>query len=491
MNEYMAYPVSPFPQDEFLLSADSATRDKLSPVLAAQLAASGVAEAIVVLRGPKAGLTAAENESHAMAAALCDAFVVDRNSPAQMIRRATRPTAARVRNLERAGVSLVDGDIAAGMAGESRASLFAALGVMIGDVRADGAERLAADERVEYVASAVPFSLVRPVRSASAKLGTTTTWGIEQLGIPKLWAAGLDGSGVLVGHLDTGADGTHPALKNAIEKFLYVDPAGFPGKGGTAYDTDRHGTHTAATIAARAVSGRHVGVAPAASLAVAAVIEGGDAARRILTGLNWAVTQGVKIVSLSLGFRGYVADLYPIMQRVRERGVLPVVAVGNEGPGTSRSPGNYDLVLSVGASDKNKRVAGFSSSQRFSRPVDPIVPDVVAPGVDVISAVPGTGFMAMSGSSMATPHIAGLAALLWQAKPDATVDEIERSIFHSATRGRTLTEERAGRGLPDGPKAYQALTGTKLPAAPSKTSGRPASKAKVAAKPRRTAKRKK
>ncbi len=210
------------------------------------------------------------------------------------------------------------------------------------------------------------------------------------------------------------------------------------------------------------MNGRSVGVAPGAKLAVASVIEGGDTAKRIITGLNWAVTQGVKIVSLSLGFPCYVADLYPIFQRLRERGVLPAVAAGNEGPGTSRSPGNYDIALSVGAGDSGKRVASFSSSQHFRRELDPYVPDIIAPGVDVISAVPGKGWMQMSGTSMATPHVAGLAALLWQARPDATVGEIEAAIFASATRGSTMTEERAGRGLIDGPRAYRQLTGETL-----------------------------
>ncbi|MBM5812939.1 MAG: serine protease [Gammaproteobacteria bacterium] len=438
-----------------------ATGGKLSPMLAAQLAATGVTEAVVVLRQP----AAAAHDPVTVAAALSPAFVIDPASPAQAVLRAVRPTAASVRCLATAGAQLVDGGTTAAAARSARASVYPALGILIGDVCAEGAARLAADERVEYVASAVPFSLVRPIGAASARLSEDTTWGIRQLGIPRLWAAGLDGSGVLVGHLDTGADSGHPALAGAIARFLYIDHAGFPGRRRKARDTDEHGTHTAATIAGRAVRGRSVGVAPGAQLVVATVIEGGDAARRIVTGLNWAVLQGVRIVSLSLGFRGYVADLYPIMQRLRERGVLPVVAVGNEGPGTSRSPGNYDLVVSVGASDARRRVAGFSSSQKFRRDADPIVPDLVAPGVDVISAVPGGKWMMMSGSSMATPHVAGLAALLWQAKPEASVAQIEAALFASARRGRTMSAERTGRGLVDGPRACAALTGQKLPAA--------------------------
>lgn len=467
MNEYTAFMVSPFPREDLGLDAGTAVKDKLSPVLTSQIAAVGVAEAVVVLRERGQGLVAVERDPVWTAEQLSRAFVVDLSSPSQMIMRAARPTAARLRNLERAGVTMLDGAMAAAEPGQSRATVYSALGIVIGDVNAEGAAMLAGDARVEYVASAVPFSLVRPINMSVTRLSTATTWGIDVLEIPRLWAAGLDGSGVLIGHLDTGADGTHPALSGAIKSFLNVDPAGFPGPSGKAHDTGNHGTHTAATIAARDVGGRAVGVAPAANLAVAAVIEGGDAAKRIITGLNWAVMQGVKIVSMSLGFRGYVADLYFIMQRLRERGVLPVVASGNEGPGTSRSPGNYDLVLSVGACDSQRRVAAFSSSQNFQRPINSIVPDLVGPGVDVISAVPNGGWMAMSGTSMATPHIAGLAALLWQAKPAANVNEIESAIFESASRGNTMKEERAGRGLPNGVRAYELLTGSKLAAAPA------------------------
>ena len=103
--------------------------------------------------------------------------------------------------------------------------------------------------------------------------------------------------------------------------------------------------------------------------------------------------------------------------------------------------------------------ASFSSSQRFLRRRDPLVPDLVGPGVDVISCVPG-GYARMSGTSMATPHIAGLAALLFQAKPTATADQVERAIFASCQLPAGMSSERANRGVPDGPRALAALLGT-------------------------------
>jgi subtilisin family serine protease len=153
-----------------------------------------------------------------------------------------------------------------------------------------------------------------------------------------------------------------------------------------------------------------------------------------------------------------------IMATLRASGVLPVCAVGNSGPGTSSSPGNYDLVLSVGGCDAHREVDRNSSSQWFARADDPLVPDLVAPGVDVISARPGGGYQSLDGSSQAAPHLSGLAALLWQARPEATVAEIESAIFNSCALG-SMPQDRANRGLPNGPRAYEILTGHALPSA--------------------------
>jgi subtilisin len=89
-----------------------------------------------------------------------------------------------------------------------------------------------------------------------------------------------------------------------------------------------------------------------------------------------------------------------VLDALIDNRVLPVIAVGNEGPGTSRSPGNYPKSLSVGAHDSRFAVAGFSPSQRLNRRTQPLVPDVVGPGVDVISAGPGGAWQSLSGTSM-------------------------------------------------------------------------------------------
>jgi subtilisin family serine protease len=286
---------------------------------------------------------------------------------------------------------------------------------------------------------------------------------VEAVGAPALWRSGARGQGVRIGQLDTGVDAGHPALRRRIAAWAEFDPNGDLVPGSRPHDPDGHGTHTAGTLVGLSSGGTAIGVAPEAELCAALVIEGGRALLRILAGLEWAIQQGVRIISLSLGIRGYSPFAIEIVQRLREAGVLPVAAIGNEGPGTSRSPGNYPEALSVGAIDRKGAVASFSSSMRFERENEPTAPDVVAPGVDIVSLRPGGGRIAMDGTSMATPHVAGLAALLFSAKPDATVSEVEAAIIAGARPLSPDTDTvRYGRGAVDGPAAFAALTGTEL-----------------------------
>lgn len=346
-----------------------------------------------------------------------------------------------------------------------RMRVFPHLGLAIGYVDAAGAAALEASPAVARVNKAPELSLIKPVAITPVMPTKTISWGIARLGVDRLWAAGFDGTGVVVGHLDTGVDGTHPALKKAIAAFAEFDLAGDKVPNAKPHDSGDHGTHTAGTIVGRHGTKGAFGVAPGAKLASAMVIEGGQVIDRILAGMDWIVANGCRILSMSLGLRGFTPAFQQIVDALRTAGVLPIIAVGNEGPMTSRSPGNYETVLSVGAMDSAGRVAGFSGSQRFNRPVDPLVPDLVAPGVAVLSCIPGGGFAEMDGSSMATPHVAGLAAVLLQARPGATISQLEQAIINSCARPKSMKEARANRGVPDAVRAYQLLTGTKLPAA--------------------------
>lgn len=351
---------------------------------------------------------------------------------------------------------------AGGRGGETRevpaARVFPHLGVVYGTVEPAGLSALRASPVVRAVKPAAQLSLIRPVTAAVPSEPRGTVWGVGHLQAPDLWAQGWTGAGVRVAHLDTGVDPNHPCLAGAVVEFAEFDETGRRVPDAAARDGDRdgHGTHTAATIAGREVDGVRVGVAPGAELCSALVIEGGDITARILGGMDWAIGVGARVLSMSLGIRGLVNSFLDLVAILRDSGVLPVVAIGNEGPGTSRSPGNYAAALSVGAHDQGGAVAAFSSSQRFQRRVHPLTPDVVAPGVDVVSAAPAGGWQSLSGTSMATPHVAGLAALLMQAHPDAGVAEIERAILESAELG-DMPAERANRGAVNGLRALARL----------------------------------
>jgi subtilisin len=339
------------------------------------------------------------------------------------------------------------------------------LGIVLGTVEERGLAALKSNKQVGKVTGVAEWSLIRPHARAAATPTRRVTWGIGHLGADQVWARGFDGSGVLAGHLDTGVDGSHGTLRSAIRHYAVFDDFGdevlHPGP---PRDTEDHGTHTAGTIAGRPVSlgssTVHIGVAPGCALASATVIEGGNVVARVLGGMDWALGKGCRILSMSLGLRGFTEDFLELTRLLRRRGVLPVFAVGNEGAGRSRSPGNYSEALSVGAHDDTPRVARFSCSQRFLRPQEPIVPDLVAPGVNVISAKPGGGFQSMDGTSMATPHVAGLAALLMQARPEAGIDLIESAIFGSCVRPATLSVARTNRGMPNALRALQILLGS-------------------------------
>lgn len=413
------------------------------------LSALGFAPVIAVMRRGEEGRAAATGQHF-------------RAEPSSQLAASARASVSLAAETDRpVGPDRTDGSVGPDV-GPAGTRVYPNLGVVYGTVDRAGLAALRADPDVRSVASAPQFSLIRPVTAAAAvPLTEEHTWGLRALGIPQLWAQGLTGTGVRVAHLDTGVEADHPALQAAVVLFAEFGPDGRVVPGAKPRDSDQrdaHGTHTAGTIAGRPVGGRHVGVAPAAELCSAMVIEGGDVVARILGGMDWAVGEGVRVLSMSLGLRGIVNDFLAIVDVLRANRVLPVIAIGNEGPGTSRSPGNYPRALSVGACDEQGQVVDFSSSQRFVRRSQPLVPDIVAPGSEIVSAAPNGGWQTLSGTSMATPHVAGLAALLLQARPTATVTQLERAILGSAERG-TMERERVNRGAVNGPRALARLTG--------------------------------
>ncbi|WP_393060066.1 S8 family serine peptidase [Streptomyces sp. LN549] len=282
---------------------------------------------------------------------------------------------------------------------------------------------------------------------------------VPQIGAPTAWKAGYTGKGVKIAVLDTGADATHPDLEGQI-----LASENFSGAPDTK-DHFGHGTHVSSIAAGTGAKsgGKFKGVAPDAKLLEGKVLDddgfGEDSG--ILAGMEWAVAQGADVINLSLGGTD-TPGIDPLEAAVDKlsasSGVLFAIAAGNEGDGagTVGSPGSADSALTVGAVDDQDLLADFSS--RGPRIGDSAIkPDVTAPGVDITAAAsPGSvidqevgqnppGYLTISGTSMATPHVAGAAALLKQQHPEWKYTELKGALAASTKPG-TYTPFQQGSG---------------------------------------------
>lgn len=290
-----------------------------------------------------------------------------------------------------------------------------------------------------------------------AKVHASLDRSTAQIGAPEAWKAGDDGNGATVAVLDTGVDATHPDLAGKLgEVRNFTDEP-------TANDGHGHGTHVASTVAGSgaASGGSRKGVAPGARLLIGKVLDDGGSGSysAIMGGMDWAAHSGADIVSMSLG--GQPTDGTDVLSLVlnglsEETGTLFVVAAGNTGSDYSvGSPGAAASALTVGAVDRDDKLAPFSS--RGPRVGDNgVKPDLTAPGVDIVAArAAGTSmghpvdaaYTAASGTSMATPHVAGAAAILAGRHPDWSGQQLKDALM-STTRtapDQTVYEQGTGR----------------------------------------------
>ena len=284
------------------------------------------------------------------------------------------------------------------------------------------------------------LNVPEPVRERRA-----TSYGLDIIRALAVWGAhGARGAGTKVGILDTGVDASHPDLAGKVEAWAEFDNDGRQVSS-QPHDSDRHGTHVAGTVAGGNASGQWIGVAPEAKLCFAKVLgEEGGTDTQILAGMRWMIEQQVDVISMSLGGLTLGPEMPPtyteaIVAAVQQ-GIPVVVAIGNDGAQTSGSPGNDLFSLAVGATDYQDRPAGFSGGRTqvvdksdFIRqellPLPYSKPDVSAPGVAVVSSVPGGDWAALNGTSMATPHVAGAIALLLSATKIKTSTRKEERAF--------------------------------------------------------------
>ena len=290
---------------------------------------------------------------------------------------------------------------------------------------------------------------------------TEQAWGLQRINIEACWQQGFTGAGVRVGHLDTGVDGNHLSLSGRIAAFMEFDQDGFPVAQAEPKDSGSHGTHIAGIICGSPWENTSIGVAPAAELCSGMVIEGGKSLVRVLAGLEWIFDCQVRVLCLSLGIPTYNPLFEIILRRMKKAGILVIAPVGNRRSGQTCSPANYPGILAVGATNAKDKVARFSGSQIFKRAADYHKPNLVAPGVDIPSAKPGDGLQTRSGTSMAAAHVAGVAAILFQAKLCATVAEVEEALLSTCTPLPESCEYRSGKGLVNPVRALEMILSSK------------------------------
>ncbi|MFI1890323.1 S8 family peptidase [Streptomyces jumonjinensis] len=277
---------------------------------------------------------------------------------------------------------------------------------------------------------------------------------VAQIGAPKAWDGDYDGTDVKVAVLDSGVDDSHPDLKNQV-----VAEKNF-SESEDAKDRDGHGTHVASTIAGTGAKsgGTHKGVAPGAKILNGKVLDdyGSGMDSGIIAGMDWAVEQGADVINMSLGGKD-TPEIDPLEAHVNkltaEKGVLFAIAAGNSGPGAGSvgSPGTADAALTVGAVDDKNELADFSSVGPRSGG-GAVKPDVTAPGVDITAAAAaGTGsgspegYVSMSGTSMAAPHVAGAAALLKEQHPSWKAEQL-KAVLTASTEDGGYTAFQQGTG---------------------------------------------
>lgn len=280
---------------------------------------------------------------------------------------------------------------------------------------------------------------------------------VPQVNAPQAWAEGYDGKGAKVAVLDTGIDATHPDVKDRVLETKSFVP------GQDVVDRNGHGTHVASTIAGSgaASDGVNKGVAPGAGLIIGKVLgdDGSGADSGIIEAMEWARAEGADVVSMSLGSSTPDDGTDPMSQAVdtlsADGGPLFVIAAGNAyGAGTIGSPGSAGKALTVAAVDKQDQRAEFSSMGPLVRSYG-LKPDLSAPGVDINAAasqsVPGISgmYQSMSGTSMATPHVAGAAAILRQRHPDWSGRRIKDALMSTSKELPDHTPYEQGTGRLD------------------------------------------
>lgn len=319
----------------------------------------------------------------------------------------------------------------------------------------DTSPEVAARAKIELMDDAevipdYPIDLIPPERVAGTLTADTKSldlWHLDAIGLiaaRKKPGFTLTGEGVAVAVLDTGVENV-PEIAGKVSAAYELDVGNWSMTAiSPTRDTGGHGTHVSGLIC-----GDTVGIAPGAVVHnVIMIPDGSGTLSNFVLAMEWVAAQPeISIMNMSAGIRGFTGGMDSVLEGMIAAGVFPVMAIGNEGRNKTRSPGNYRDPFSIGASDRNDRIASFSGGGTMivdNQMYD--VPDVVAPGAEVTSCVMGGGYEAWNGTSMATPIVSGLAALILEADPMISLSDLSTKIINNA-KNLGFPSTRQGAGL--------------------------------------------
>jgi len=266
----------------------------------------------------------------------------------------------------------------------------------------------------------------------------TTPWGIESVDAPRAWSNNFTGKGVKVAIIDSGIDISHPDL-NVVGCYGASDAL-------TCEDEDGHGTHVAGIIGAKDNNIGVVGVAPEVDIYAARVSDnnGEIMTTNLIEAIDWAISENVDIINLSLGSPKYSSILDVAITKATNEGILVVAAAGNDSADSVIFPAALSNVIAVSAIDKNNYIAPFSNTG--------VEIEVTAPGVSIYSTHLHNYYTRMDGTSMASPHVAGILALLKVANPDMGSKELRNILRDTAIDlGPKGRDSQFGYGLVQAP----------------------------------------
>ncbi len=273
-------------------------------------------------------------------------------------------------------------------------------------------------------------------------------WGADMIKAPEAWAKGYTGQGVVVAVLDTGVDYNHVDLKDNIwtnpqeNKDGYTNDLhgwNFVDNNNDVLDNNGHGTHVSGIIAGENNNFGVTGIAYNAKIMPVKVLDdsGSGSTTNIANGIYYAVNHGANVINLSLGSNFSDSTLQSAIEYASNKNVVVVMAAGNDGLPITSYPAEYadKWGLAVGAVDRNNNLANFSNRPGFSQ-----LDYVTAPGVDIYSSIPGNQYASYSGTSMATPYVSGVVALMFSANHNLTEAQVRQMITQTAGNSTTQAQ---------------------------------------------------